>query len=102
MPEPNDETEYGPREAVAEWLAANDIDPRDVPIEGPITIEPNPEGHRRRIRYAALLHDEHGRRYQDPATGDAAREERTAPLKVEPPANVQVSEVSGAVEPPAF
>lgn len=84
------ETPFGPIAAVADWLSANGIDPRDVPIEGPITIEPNPEGHGQCIRYAALLHDEHGRRYQDPATGDAAREERTAPLKAEPPTNVQV------------
>ncbi|MFF1685940.1 hypothetical protein [Streptomyces sp. NPDC058254] len=78
------ETSYGPREAVADWLRANGIHPDDVPFEGPITIEHG------RIRYAALLRNEAGHRYQDPATGTAAREERTAPLTVEPPANVQV------------
>ncbi|WP_307621697.1 hypothetical protein [Streptomyces sp. V3I7] len=69
---------------MADWLRANGIDPRDVPIEGPIAIEHG------RIRYAALLHDEAGRRYQDPSTGHAAREVRSAPLVVEPPASVQV------------
>lgn len=84
MPVPY-ETAYGPIAAVADWLRANDIDPNDVPIEGPITIE---QGH---IRYAALLRNEDGHRYVDESTGDAAREEQTAPLKVEPPANVQVN-----------
>lgn len=77
MPVPA-ETPYGPIAAVAEWLRANGIDPDDVPIEGPITIE---QGH---IHYTALLRNEDGHRYQDPGTGDAAREERTAPLTVEP------------------
>jgi len=80
------ETSYGPREAVAEWLTVNDIDPNDVPIEGPITID---QGH---IHYAVLLRNEDGHRYMDASTGDAAREERTAPLTAEPPANVQVME----------
>lgn len=79
------ETAYGPREAVADWLRANDIDPGDVPIDGPIAIDDE-----QRIRYAALLRNEAGHRYVDQATGDAAREERTAPLKVDPPTNVQV------------
>lgn len=80
----SDQTAYGPRAAVAGWLRANDIDPDDVPIEGPITIE------RGRIHYAAMLRNQAGHRYQDPSTGSAAREERSAPLKVAPPTNVQV------------
>jgi hypothetical protein len=78
------ETGYGPRTAVADWLRANGIDPNDVPIEGPITIEHG------RIHYAALLRNETGHRYQDPNTGDAAREERTALLKAEPPMSLQI------------
>ena len=73
------ETPYGPVTEVAEWLRANGINPDDVPIEGPITIDDG-----QRIRYAALLRNETGHRYVDPATGEAAREERTAPLKVRP------------------
>ncbi|MGW3651888.1 hypothetical protein [Streptomyces sp. NPDC000878] len=84
MPVPY-ETAYGPITAVAEWLRANDIDPNDVAHEGPITIDGQC------IRYAALLRNEDGHRYVDQATGGAAREERTAPLKVEPPENVQVT-----------
>ncbi|MGW0914663.1 hypothetical protein ACWD1Z_23340 [Streptomyces sp. NPDC002784] len=78
------ETPFGPMDAVADWLRANDVEPNDVPIEGPITIE---EGH---IRYAALLRNEAGRRYVDESTGEAAREERTVQLKIDPPENVQI------------
>ena len=77
-------TPYGPVDAVAGWLRANDIDPSDVPIDGPITIE---QGH---IHYAALLRNEDGHRYVDESTGDVAWGNQTAPLKVDPPANVQV------------
>ncbi|NEA67538.1 hypothetical protein [Streptomyces sp. SID12488] len=83
MPVPS-ETAYGPIADVADWLRANGIDPNDVPHEGPITIDGQC------IRYAALLRNEDGHRYVDQATGDAAREERTASLKVEPPEKVQV------------
>jgi hypothetical protein len=83
------ETPYGPVDAVADWLRANDIDPRDVPVEGPIAID---QGH---IRYTVLLRNEDGHLYRDPVTDDAAREERTAALKVEPPENVQVRSESG-------
>ncbi|MGJ5897977.1 hypothetical protein ACSCBZ_39425 [Streptomyces niveiscabiei] len=79
------ETPFGPMDAVANWLRANGIDPCDVPIHGPITIDQG------RIRYAAHLRNEAGRKYVDETTGDVAQEERTAPLKVEPPANVQVT-----------
>ncbi|MEV0963273.1 hypothetical protein AB0J25_11905 [Streptomyces sp. NPDC049910] len=78
------QTPYGPRDAVADWLRANGIDPGDVPIEGPIAIKDDS------IQYAALLRDEAGHVYADPATGDAACEQRTAPLTVQPPTNVQV------------
>ncbi|MFD4569371.1 hypothetical protein ACFWOX_34040 [Streptomyces sp. NPDC058467] len=84
------ETPFGPLAAVADWLRANGIDPDDVPLEGPIAIERDRLG-KWSIRYAALLRNEAGHRYVDPATDDAAREERTTPLKVDPPANVQVT-----------
>lgn len=82
------ETPSCPPAAVADWLRANGINPNDVPIGGPITIE------RGRIRYAVLLRNETGDRYVDPTTGDAARGERTAALKAEPPASVQVRDLS--------
>jgi hypothetical protein len=78
------ETPFGPMDAVVDWLRANDIDPNDVPIEGPITIK---DGH---IEYAALLRNEASRHYMDEATGEAARERRTALLKVEPTVSVQI------------
>ncbi|MFE9764627.1 hypothetical protein ACFYPC_08870 [Streptomyces sp. NPDC005808] len=85
------ETAYGPIAAVAEWLRANDIDPSDVPIDGSISIEPGAYSGERRIRYSAVLRNAQGYCYRDPATDQAAREERTASLKAEPPANVQVA-----------
>lgn len=84
-------TPYGPRTAVADWLTANGIDPADVPLNGPVAIEPDPATGGRRIRYTALLRTEDGHHYRDPATGDVARGERTTPLTIEPPANVQVT-----------
>lgn len=78
------ETPFGPMGAVADWLRANDIDPSDVPIEGPIAVE---QGH---IRYTAHLRNEDGHKYVDQTTGDVAQEDRTTLLKVEPPANVRV------------
>ena len=85
------ETPYGPMEAVADWLRANDIDPNDVPINGPISIEHEVTSGDRRIRYAAMLRNEAGRHYLDEGTRAVAQEDHTAPLKIEPPANVQVT-----------
>ncbi|MGC9538514.1 hypothetical protein [Streptomyces sp. UG1] len=82
-------TPYGPREAVADWLRANAVDPNDVPINGPITIERDPlEG--RSIRYASMVRSDDGDILRDPRVDGPKTEERTAPLKVEPPTNVQV------------
>lgn len=85
------ETPYGPVAAVADWLRANDIDPNDVPIEGPITIETEASVRGWSIRYVAHLRNEQGRKYVDETTGEVAQEQRTAPLKVAPPENVQVT-----------
>lgn len=78
------------REAVAQWLTANGIDPGDVPLPSRITIERDVLYGQRRIRYTMLLRNEAGSKYIDFSTGDAAMEERTTPLKVEPPTNVLV------------
>lgn len=72
-------------EAVQAWVRANGIDPNDVPVDPPLTIESSGGGVPV-IRYTALLRNENGRPYPDPDTGDAAAEERTVPLVVEPPA----------------
>ncbi|MFM9604261.1 hypothetical protein [Streptomyces turgidiscabies] len=85
------ETPYGPMDAVADWMRANDIDPNDVPIDSPISIEPDTAGGDSRIRYTAHLRNEQGRKYVEETTGDVAQEERTTPLKAKPPANVQVT-----------
>ena len=90
------ETPYGPLDAVADWLRANDIDPNDVPINGPIAIDEATADRGRLIRYTAMLRNEAGRHYADESTGDVAQEERVVPLAVEPPANVQVRDVNGS------
>ncbi|MFF8910177.1 hypothetical protein [Streptomyces olivaceoviridis] len=84
------ETAYGPVDAVASWLRANDINPNDVPINGHIAIELETIGGARCIRYTALLRNEQGYHYHDPETDQAAQEERTTPLKAEPPETVRV------------
>lgn len=90
MPVPY-ETAYGPIAAVAEWLRANDIDPNDVPINGPITIERDTASDGTRIRYTAVVRTEGvGVQYDARRRGPKV-EDRTVPLKVEPPANVQVT-----------
>lgn len=67
------------------WLRSNGIDPEDVTPRADITIEPLTLGGDRAIRYTALLRNAEGHKYLDEATGEAAREERTVPLVVDPP-----------------
>lgn len=93
MPVPY-ETAYGPLPEVVAWLTANGIDPADVPVDGEITIEVQNLAGDRYVRYSALLRNEDGHRYLDPATNEAAQEERIAPLKVDPPENVHVEDTS--------
>jgi hypothetical protein len=81
---------YGPVKAVSDWLRANRIDPCDVPIDAEIVIERETTGGGWCIRYTALLRNSDGCLYDDPATDEAARGERTALLVADPPENVQV------------
>lgn len=69
---------------IQQWLRDNEIDPSDVPTHTPISIEGRKK--QRVIAYSAYLHDADGHKYVDPEDGnEAAREERTTPLLVEPP-----------------
>lgn len=68
-----------------EWLSANAIDPTDVAVHEDIVIEPLTLGGDRAIRFTAYLRNAEGRKYRDEATGEAAQEERTVPLVVDPP-----------------
>lgn len=71
------------RSQLLDWLSANSIDPNEIPIESPVTIEPGDSGHR--IRYTAMLRNANGRKYLiDPDNPDkgVAAEERTVPLVV--------------------
>jgi hypothetical protein len=60
------ETVHGPLHTVVEWLRTNGIDPADVPVDSDISIEPEPLGGDRRIRYSALLRNELGCRRRRP------------------------------------
>ncbi|QFR00714.1 hypothetical protein F9278_36155 [Streptomyces phaeolivaceus] len=85
-------------EQLKTWLRANCIDPADVTVGAPISIEretydvtahdsagPVMLDGGRAIRHTVLLRNAEGRKYVDEATGDAAQEERVVPLVVEPP-----------------
>ncbi|MER6834259.1 hypothetical protein ACFWHF_12070 [Streptomyces griseoincarnatus] len=87
-------TAYGPREAVADWLRANDIDPCDVPLDAHISIEPLTLGGDRCIRYTAVVRDEGHVRY-DPQRRGPASEQRIAVLKADPPADVLIDGSTG-------
>ncbi|HEY6116454.1 MAG TPA: hypothetical protein VI172_10885 [Candidatus Dormibacteraeota bacterium] len=71
--------------AVQGWLHLNGIDPRDVPLDSEMVIEDSAFG--MVIRYTAYLYDADGHRYVDPDAPDfAASQDRTAVLRVAPPA----------------
>ncbi len=67
------------------WLAANGIDPADVTVRAPISVGPLTPGDSPTIRYTTHLRTAEGHKYLDEATGEAAQEERTVPLLVDPP-----------------
>lgn len=80
MPVPTDWTR---RTALADWLTANGIDPHTVPIDGDLTIIDTDNG--RAIRVETFVH-ENGAKVIDERGEAEAREIRTVPLAVEPPA----------------
>jgi hypothetical protein len=76
----------GRRKELCDWLTANGIDPRTVPIRGDLTI--GAEDDQRVIRYEAFVLTDDGRQTCDPrgeGVDGAAVERRTVPLLVEPP-----------------
>lgn len=70
---------------ISAWVAANGLEPGAVSTDHDLIVEDGPDG--RVIRYRAYLRALDGWRYVDGRTGDAAMEERTMPLTVEPPDN---------------
>lgn len=71
------------RHELKQWLRSNGINPDDVPIHEPITIE-TADG-QEHIHYVVYLRDETGHRYVDPDDPDqAAQEKRAMPLVDEP------------------
>lgn len=75
-------TAQGRAEEISAWVAANGIEPGDVPTEHDLTVEDGPDG--RVIRYRAFLRALDGCKYHVDGVGPAL-EERTVPLVVEPP-----------------
>ena len=76
----------GRRKELCDWLTANHIDIRTVPVHGDLTI--GTEGGQRVIRYEAMVLTPDGRQVPDErgeGIGGAAVERRTVPLLVEPP-----------------
>ncbi|MEU3346392.1 hypothetical protein ABZ723_15680 [Streptomyces sp. NPDC006700] len=72
--------------AVQAWLRANGIDPVGVPVRSELVITDSAFG--MVIRYTTYRLNADGFRYRDPASPDgAAREDRTAPLRLPPPAD---------------
>jgi hypothetical protein len=83
-------------EEIKSWLRANDINPDDVAVTGPVTVETTPDG-ARLIRYTTHLRNEDGCKYlADPDDMDkgVAAEERTAPVQVEPPMHWYIKEAT--------
>lgn len=62
------------------WLLANGIESNDVPTDSTVSIEAADNGHV--IRHTVFLRNAAGDSYEDPATNNAAREERATPLTV--------------------
>ncbi|WP_405960806.1 hypothetical protein OG235_27975 [Streptomyces sp. NBC_00024] len=73
----------GRRKELCDWLTANHIEPRDVPVRGDLAVD-TVDG-QRVIRYEAMLHSADGRLMLDDRGEDVAIERRTVPLLVEPP-----------------
>lgn len=81
MPVP---TDYSRHTELADWLTANGIEPNTVPVDGDLTIVDTDAG--RAIRVETMIRTKDGRLIlNDRGTGEA-REIRTVPLIVEPPA----------------
>lgn len=74
------------RLAICEWLTANGISPKDVPLhDSNLRIEE--QDGQRVIRYTAFVRDElSGNILANPETSSARTSEASAPCKVEPPA----------------
>ena len=72
------------REAVCAWLTANGINPADAPIDGDLYLTPGPDGDLH-IHYEAFHRDSTGHRHLDERGQEPAVEQRSTPLRVDPP-----------------
>lgn len=78
----------GRRDALLNWVRANNIDPNTVPIDRDMVIEDSPDGGRI-IRYHVYVFTDDGNKQVDPEQPVVTPwvEERTTPLVVPPPAD---------------
>jgi hypothetical protein len=76
-------TDWARRAQLCDWLAANGIEPRDVPVDGDLLIVDTDDG--RAIRCETFVRID-GKLTLDDRGSNTAREIRTVPLAVEPPA----------------
>ncbi len=81
MPAPEYTTDR--RKALCVWLQANGIEPNQVPIDSDLYIEDSPDG--RQIHHELYVLDNEGRKTLDVRGNQAARENASTPLTVEPP-----------------
>lgn len=72
------------RTALCEWLTANGVEPKNVPINSDLTIATDEHG-ARTVHYEEYALDSTGSRYIDERLQHAARVRRSAPLVAEPP-----------------
>ncbi|MEV0114657.1 hypothetical protein AB0H77_15595 [Streptomyces sp. NPDC050844] len=76
-------TDYARRTALCDWLTENGINPREVPVDGDLTIIDTERG--RVIRCEVYVRSPERSITLNDRGDDEAREMRTVPLVVEPP-----------------
>ncbi|CQR59247.1 hypothetical protein [Streptomyces leeuwenhoekii] len=72
------------REELCAWLTANNIRPKDVPLDADLYLAPHPDG-TVHIHYEAFHLTADGHRHLDERGEKAAIERRSTPLLVDPP-----------------
>jgi hypothetical protein len=72
------------REAVCDWLTANGVDPRNVPVDGELWVDTDGNGIRT-LHAEQFETDASGRHVLNERRDEAARRQVAVPLVVEPP-----------------
>lgn len=73
------------RAAICEWLAANGITPKDVPLHSDFSVTDG------QIHYTEFVRDEEtGNILYDPAAHSAVERPASTPCRVQPPASLNI------------